>query len=205
MRYEVPVALVVIIGILMIAEGFVGIDALSTTTSEMQRWGIIISAFALAVGAINLITIHTKNISARKNVPYSLALLAGLLTMSFLGIAFGLQSTAFVFLYDSLVGPMGAAMFAMLAFYVASAAYRAFVARNFDATVLLLTAIVCILYQTGIGELITPRFADLFLWINDVPNLAGQRGIMIASAIGALSVSLRVLVGLERSHFGGME
>jgi len=43
----------------------------------------------------------------------------------------------------------------------------------------------------------------VFFWINGVPNLAGQRGIMICSAIGAISVSLRVLLGLERTYLGG--
>jgi len=205
MRREIPVVLLFLIGILMIAEGFVNIPALTKLASGIQNWGIIISAFALGVGAINLIVVHVRNIRAGKNVPYSLTLLVGLAVMSFLGAGFGSQAPAFKYLYASLMAPMGAAMFAMLAFYIASAAYRAFVARNFDATVLLVTSIVCILYQTGLGELISPAFADLFFWINDVPNLAGQRGLMICSAIGAISVSLRVLVGLERTHFGGME
>jgi len=36
----------------------------------------------------------------------------------------------------------------------------------------------------------------------DYPNMAGQRGIIIGAAIGALSLGLRILVGLERSYLG---
>ena len=76
---------------------------------------------------------------------------------------------------------------------------------NLDATVLLVTSIICILYQTGLGELIHPSFGKLFFWLNNVPNLAGQRGLMVCSAIGAISVCIRILVGIERSYLGEVE
>ena len=158
----------------MILGGFVDIPVVSNLVSEVQNWGIIISSFALGVGAINLVLVHGRNIKTGKNTIYSLALIVGIAVMFFAGVAFGTQSSTFTFLYDSLMAPMGAAMFAMLAFYVASAAYRAFVARNLDATVLLVTSIICILYQTGLGN--HPSFLrQLFFWLNNVPNLAGQK------------------------------
>ncbi len=203
MRYEIPVAVTFAVGLLMILGSFVDVPYLNSAASEAQNWGIIVSAFALGVGAINLVFVHGRNIRAGQNTVYSMVLIAGILVMFLVGVAAGIDSSAFSFLYDSLMAPMGAAMFAMLAFYVASAAFRAFVARNFDAAVLLVTSVICILYQTGLGELIHPMFGKVFFWINEVPNLAGQRGIMICSAIGAISVSLRVLLGLERTYLGG--
>ena len=39
-------------------------------------------------------------------------------------------------------------------------------------------------------------------WIMSVPNLAGQRAIVIGIALGVVSLSLRVILGVERSHLG---
>jgi len=96
-------------------------------------------------------------------------------------------------------------MFAMLAFYIASAAYRAFIAKNAEAAVLLISAVLLMLGNVALGEMIHPNYGAVSSWIMNVPNLAGQRGMMIASAIGAVATSLRVLVGIDRTHFGGGE
>jgi hypothetical protein len=102
---------------------------------------------------------------------------------------------------------MMATMFATLAFYIASAAYRAFRARSAESTILLITACLVMLWRVPMGE------AFLNLFPGDIPaflntyvmagaNMAVQRGIIIGAALGAASMSLRLILGIERTYMG---
>jgi hypothetical protein len=103
--------------------------------------------------------------------------------------------------------PMMATMFAMLAFYIASAAYRAFRARNPEATLLLLTATLVMLWRIPMGEALLRQFGEslpgyINTFIMNGANAAVQRGILIGAAMGAASMSLRIMLGIERTYMG---
>jgi hypothetical protein len=104
-------------------------------------------------------------------------------------------------------------MFSLLAFFVASASYRAFRAKTPESTVLLLAAFVILVGRTPVGHAMTAwmpaplsdyfHIPNLSAWIMSTPNLAGQRTIQIGIALGIVSNSLRLILGIERSHLGG--
>ena len=115
-------------------------------------------------------------------------------------------------IYEHMVVPLTSMMFAMLAFYVATAAFRAFRAKNIEATLLLLTAGVVLLGRTYAGVwlfegwcpdwLLWLRFDNLTVWIMDIPNTAGTRAITMGIALGVVATSLRILLGVDRSYLG---
>jgi len=117
----------------------------------------------------------------------------------------------FWWLYEYAFTPLTATMFSLLAFYVASAAFRAFRAKNFEAFLLLATAFVILLGRTYAGPLLTSWLPDslaalkienITVFIMSVINTAGNRAIMIGISLGIVSTSLKILLGVDRSYLG---
>lgn len=203
MRKTIPLAITACAGFLMVLEFFVKIPWLSKLSTELQNWGIIISAFILGLAAINLIRIHGKKIiEHHQDWVESTVLLVGLFSMIISGVFFGKASPQLQYLFRNLLQPLSAAMMSLLVFYIASASFRAFKARSLETTILLVCGILVMLGRAPIGELISGFFPKAADWLIQVPNLAGNRGIMIGAAIGTVATGLRVLLGIDRGHLG---
>ena len=65
------------------------------------------------------------------------------------------KNSMFYWFYDKFYLPLGATMFALLAFFVASASYRAFRIRNFEATLLLIAGVLLMLGRVPLGAMIS--------------------------------------------------
>jgi hypothetical protein len=112
------------------------------------------------------------------------------------------EGTPFGWLYDNVLVPLQGTMFSLLAFFVASAAYRAFRARTLEATVLLLAAIVVMWGRVPLGEYLIPWIGGVSDWIMNVPNTAAQRGILIGVSLGGIATSIKIICGIERAYLG---
>lgn len=105
-------------------------------------------------------------------------------------------------MYNYVFYPCNATMFSLLAFFIASAAFRAFRARNTEAALLLGAGILVLLGRAPIGALISDYLPEITNWVIDVPNNAGRRAIMMGAALGGIVTGLRIILGMERSHLG---
>ncbi len=115
----------------------------------------------------------------------------------------GLENPMFRIFFDHVMMPILATMFSLLAFFIASAAYRAFRARNLLASLLLIAALIVML---RFNPFLSPIFGDyvarLSNWLMNVPNLAAQRAIVIGIGLGIVSTALKVVLGIERGYMG---
>jgi hypothetical protein len=182
--------------------------------SWFSDWFSIVQACAIVLGALNLLMLSAQKVFKQKaDWGYALVIILSFLLITIIGFTDGTgfrePGTNFDWMYNYTYIPLSATMYAILAFFVASASYRAFRARNAEATLLLLAAFFVMLGRVPVGDLMTQfmpdgaQMSDLASWIMSVPQKAGQRAIMIGIALGIVSTSLRIILGIERSHLGG--
>ena len=114
----------------------------------------------------------------------------------------GKEGRIFTWLYDNVFDPCNSTLFALLAFFIASAAFRAFRARNTEAALLLGSAILVMLGSMPMMGHLSYDFVDVKEWIVDIGNNSGRRAIMMGAALGAIVTGLRIVLGIERSHLG---
>ena len=214
MRRQVPLILCFVFGIVMIFTQFIPHSLSQNLHQEVRQWYFIIFPFALVFSTITLIQTHVTRIRRRtEHWRYSFLIFIGILTMVVIGVPFGPQHPVFEWLFNNIQVPMDATMFSLLAFFIASAAYRAFRARTLEASLLLITALIVMLGNVPVGDLIwNSVFAWLPLddgpsnmkqWILDNPNLSARRGIILGISLGVISQSIRIILGIERSYLGG--
>ena len=112
-----------------------------------------------------------------------------------------LSKKLYNFLYDGLFVSLGSAMFALLAFYVASAAYRAFRIKTLEAGLMMLAALLVMFGQIPFGIWIWEGFTDVRLWLLEVPNSAAFRAITIGSGVAGLIMAFRMWLSIESESF----
>ena len=204
MRTTLPIAITFVLGLLFVAEFFIPLEAIHGTVSLLQEWGAVLAASAFILGGVNVIQVNIPKIVRREaDWGYKVVLIVAAFTMIVAGAINRDEGGVYSYVYTYVYAPSSATMFALLSFFIASAAFRAFRARNAEATLMLIAAIIVMLGVIPLGEWIHPTFLPMLKdWILDYANNAGRRAILIGAALGAVATGLRVILGLERSHLG---
>ncbi len=226
MRRTIPVLITFVVGTSLVLAVFIPPEPFDTINREFSVYFDIVAVFAFVLGGGNLLRLHGDRVYRRgKDWPFSLVTLAGFFATLVAGMAkiggppgisgeLMAPGTWFRFIFNAILSPLEATMFALLAFYVASASFRAFRAKTPEATLLLVSGFIVLLGRTFLGAALTswlpeplsflriPNVAD---WIMAWPNTAGQRAVVIGIALGVIATSLRIIVGIERSYLGAEE
>jgi hypothetical protein len=218
MRTTVPVIIAFLSGLVMVLAFFFNPEksTIGRFEPEVLSWVTIVGGFTLLLGVVSIVRVNYSAVQRRSpDWGYKLATVVSVFVMALPAILptrwsplFGTgPRSIYDWLFNYVDAPMMSTMFAMLAFYIASAAFRAFRARNAEATLLLVTATLVMLWRVPMGEAllqnIHPNLPGLInTYIMGGANMAVQRGIIIGAALGAAAMSLRIMLGIERTYMG---
>lgn len=193
-----------------------------------------LTAFLLGLGIYSLVRIHSKRLfSGHRDAFFSAMLLISMILMVIFGYwnwydnKFAPDAAQYQFqshwhwwnytsdfLFNGLLQQMDAAMFSIIAFFILSAAYRAFRIRSIEATVLLATALIVMLslmgavefyWNNGVDSLAHGnafaqnfRLTEISKWLRDTFQNSGLRALDFGVGLGALAMGLRLWLSLER-------
>jgi hypothetical protein len=208
MREKFPLVITFFTSLLIILGFFIPHKPFGDLQGILLDWVLIISGFAALLGVDSLLRLHIKKISSgSEGWAYSLVLIVTFLLVFGLGVFSGVKygtaftlTSPFMFAYTYGIIPLQSTMFSLLAFFITSAAYRAFRARSIVATVLLIAATLVIIGRVPVGHMLWSKLPVIADWILDWPSMAARRGILLGITLGVIGTSLRIMFGIERSY-----
>ena len=203
MKRILPMAIAIAAGLIVLTDFFIYNPQLHALQQILVDWALILAAFTFILGLFNVLTVHFKRIKARqprwRYSPFLIVAMIAVLVFGLLDFR-GPEGSMVRGIFWNLIFPVQATIASLLAFYVASAAYRAFRARSLESAVLLAVGVIVLLGQVPIGAYLWDRLPTIKAWILEVPTTAGARGIILGVALGTVATGLRVLMGIDHPY-----
>jgi len=180
------------------------VPGMETIQRPLIDWAVIVGTVALIfLGGLNVLAVHwTKMRRQQPGWVYSLFVWLGFGLMVGAGFVRGPDDELVRLIFRHVQFPLQATIFSLLAFFVATAAFRAFRLRSLESLAFLVVAVVVLLGQIpswGLGFLqdALPWARE---WILTVMSLGGARGILLGVALGTIVVGIRLLIGIDRPY-----
>lgn len=196
-RRQIPMFLVGLVGTIMLAEYYFPLVPAQLAATEIMRWAVILSAFAIFPSTFQLLRFHGKKIWRREAGQWfiSIWMIVMFFVMLGIGVAYSVRHPAYIWLFNNVYYTLSASTNALMGFFIASAAYRAFKARSVEGGILLISALFVAFTNVPIGVMLWSNFPITGNWIRDVVSTAAFRGILIGAAVGTVILGVRRLVG----------
>lgn len=190
-----------ILSLLLIGlDRLIAMPILQSVTTTLYIWMVILGAVALLLGVLNVLWVHLGRIQqGATEWLNSLALIATLLIVLLAGLfdPLGVAYPLVQWVFDHIITPVQAALFALLAFFMVAAAYRFLRLGRTGAIWILLGVIIIWIVQTPyINALMDPfpSGRSLIIWFLEQPVMAALRGLLMGSALALLLVAFRLLI-----------
>jgi len=219
-KRTLPLLLVLIMGLVAFVQEYIPHPTSGMLREEVSSAFRIMGGFGLFISVYSLLHMHYSRIRRKQaGWAYSGFVFVGALSMILLGLYNSGHGplaptpkgelTLFQWGYRYIQVPCSATVFSILAFFMASAAFRTFRARNLSAALLLLSAIIVMFGRVPVSEWVGENvfgYKLLFTRATDIlmnyPNLAAKRAILLGISLGGIAQSLRIIFGIERSYLG---
>lgn len=205
LRRALPTAVAIGIGIFVLAALFTSNPLLNVIGTYLIDTAVVIAAFALFLGLVNVLRVHARKIHDRpQDAGYSIVLLIALFVVLTFGLIpvtgqpSGPSQPVVQWIFQNIQVPIQASLSALIVFFIVTAAYRLLRMRNVESAVMLIVALVVLVGQVTVG--LVPVLPGIRNWIVEVGAMAGVRGILLGVALGVLLTGIRILLGVERPY-----
>lgn len=204
LQTSLSVAIVISVGLIVLAGYFLDIPMLNTLQIVFLRWAAILGAVALIVGVFNLFNVHLRKINnGQKGSQYSLILIIALIATVLIVGLLGPTSFWSMWIFNYIHVPIESSLMAVLAVVMAFAGAR-LLGRRFNtfSIIFVVTVLFVLAGSITLSFFDFPVLAELRTWIERVPTTAGARGILLGVALGTVATGFRLLMGADRPYGG---
>lgn len=197
---------------LAIAIGFglltlLGLLFLPELSSLILGWAGFLAAIALLVGVLNLLAVHSSRLVNGRNL-YSGVLVLSMLAVLGLGIADALSITksGVATIFNWVQAPLEAALASLMAFFLLFTGFQLLKRqRSVGSIIFLITIVLLLLSQALLTATFLPAGINTLVEqvqsiINHIIVIGGIRGLLIGIALGTITLSLRILLGLDQPY-----
>ena len=205
LKRTIPAAIAIAVGLSVLVAVMIPDPSLDAIGTYLINTAVIVAAFALFLGVINVLQVHARKIhSGQPGSVFSVVLVASMLVVLAIGLPSlpgrpsGPTQPVIQWIFNNIQLPIQASLSALLVFFLVTAIYRLLLVRSLESVVMLIVVLLVLLGQSALG--LVPALPKLKDWILEVPTLAGVRGILLGVALGALLTGVRLLLGLERPY-----
>jgi hypothetical protein len=210
MRAPVWTAIAMALGLIVLLGYFIPpemaeLSFILNVRSVLVGWAVILAAVASIVGIINLVLVHFRRATAKRDQdPYSYLLLLAFAATAVGGIVMTPADPNYQKVVTAIQVPIEASLMGILVITLTYASLRLFQRRK-GVMVIVFAASALIFLLLGSGLLVplmgVPLIGDLLAFFQRLP-VAGSRGILLGIALGSLVTGLRILVGADRPYSG---
>jgi hypothetical protein len=203
-QFTIPLYLVSVISGLLIADYFLVVPALADFSTQIGKWGSILSAFAIIYASVVLTATRIQVLAAqksRKDVFRSVVYLItffGFAALALTDTTLLTSSSAFIDVYSPTMSQVG------MMVWVSGPSYNNWMRmrklsriQSLEALVLWIFSILRGMYGLTVITANAPIIFTIGDWARTVPYAAVQQAASAAAGVGGILLGVRALVGKE--------
>jgi hypothetical protein len=204
-RREVCIVLFAILSLIIVFNYYfgekIGTGALQPIETGLMRVVGVYGPFATVFAAGTLMIHHVTMIRRKREGWWASALLVGSFVVMFTSSYWG--PDFYDILINELWRPLEMAVLVYVGFYSYTIMFRAALGvKSPEVALLLICTLFGLLKNAPIGEVIWSGFPLIGNWLNYIPGLGSNNGLLIGIAIGEISLYVRTLMGYEIAYMG---